>query len=201
MWHALSSFGIMFAVLTWSQESLVIDDTETMKGWKGLLAVITGFVLYWLFPHRMYHFFDEAPFADRTAPFADVAGVANAGTFVRDGQKYTTTVVSGPEGHYRVAVPFPELVKPGVLPEFFEIQNVPYTYLYWRQWAWIIWHYLSSFAIMFAILSWFQEAEVLEAAVTFEGWKGILALGTGLVLYWLCPHRMFYFHEQDPCTK
>jgi hypothetical protein len=47
LWLLLSSFGIMFAVLSWIQESSVINP-EIMNGPnKGFLAVITGLALYY----------------------------------------------------------------------------------------------------------------------------------------------------------
>jgi len=147
----------------------------------------------------MYHFFKDAPFSNMSPDLPYVAGLAQAASFsANGGVKYTTTVVSSDEGHFRVAVPYPQLKRPGVLPEFFEIENVPYTYLFWRQWAWIVWHYLVSYAIMFAVLSWFQEAEILEERESFKGWKGCLAAGTGLIYYWLVPHRMYGYHEPIP---
>ena len=47
IWKILSSFGIMFAVLSWLQESqiLILELGPT----KGFLAVITGFLLYFFF--------------------------------------------------------------------------------------------------------------------------------------------------------
>lgn len=202
VWHYISAYGVMFAVLSWCQEARILTGAPDLKGWKGLLACGTGLVLYWLLPHRMYHFFADAPYSNQTPNLANMAGgLANSSVYVQKGRKFTTTVVSGPQGHYRVAVPYPTLEKPGILPPFFEIENVPYTYLYWRQWAWIIWHYISAFGVMFAVLSWFQESRVLESAETFEGWKGILACGTGLVLYWVLPHRMYNFHDPEPLSQ
>lgn len=46
------------------------------------------------------------------------------------------------------------------------------------------WLYISSFGIMFAVLSWLQEGGLLPAASEMGAWKGALALATGLVLYW-----------------
>ncbi|MBT4060287.1 MAG: hypothetical protein HOE69_08320 [Euryarchaeota archaeon] len=46
-WLVASSFGIMFAVLSWMQESGLIPSASEMGAWKGLLAVLTGFILYW----------------------------------------------------------------------------------------------------------------------------------------------------------
>tara|TARA_Y100001934_G_C12371475_1_gene786552 strand:- start:2459 stop:2629 length:171 start_codon:yes stop_codon:yes gene_type:complete len=48
IWLYISSFGIMFAVLSWVQETFNINLTE--YGWlKGCLAATTGFILYHLF--------------------------------------------------------------------------------------------------------------------------------------------------------
>jgi len=209
VWHYISAFGVMFAVLSWSQEVYGFNSDGTpnaynparIKGWKGLIAATTGIVLYWLLPHRMYYFFADAAYSKFNPDLKDVSGQSAQSVIYDDnGRKFTTTVVSGIEGHFRLAVPYPELRRPGVLPSWFEIQNVPYTYLYWRQWAWIIWHYISAFGVMFAILSWFQESLVLEGAQTYRQWKGIMACCTGLILYWVLPHRMYNFHDPEPCT-
>ena len=47
IWLFISGFGIMFAVLSWLQESqmLILELGPT----KGFLAVITGFLLYFFF--------------------------------------------------------------------------------------------------------------------------------------------------------
>ena len=47
IWLFISGFGIMFAVLSWLQESqiLILELGST----KGFLAVITGFLLYLFF--------------------------------------------------------------------------------------------------------------------------------------------------------
>ncbi len=43
-WLLLSGFGIMFAVLSWLQESSILS---TDLGWlKGLYALISGIILY-----------------------------------------------------------------------------------------------------------------------------------------------------------
>tara|TARA_B100000902_G_C26870074_1_gene697278 strand:+ start:157 stop:327 length:171 start_codon:yes stop_codon:yes gene_type:complete len=44
IWLFLSSFGIMFAVLSWAQESEILDNE--MGPFKGLLAVLLGAFLY-----------------------------------------------------------------------------------------------------------------------------------------------------------
>lgn len=47
IWLFISGFGIMFAVLSWIQESqLLLLETGTLKGF---IAVITGFILYLIF--------------------------------------------------------------------------------------------------------------------------------------------------------
>jgi hypothetical protein len=51
-----------------------------------------------------------------------------------------------------------------------------------------IWLYLSSFGIMFAVLSWIQEGGLLPAQM---GWnKGLLACVCGAVLYAVVPRTM-----------
>jgi len=52
----------------------------------------------------------------------------------------------------------------------------------------IIWLYLSSFGIMFAILSWVQEGGLLPDEM---GWgKGLFACVLGAVLYAAVPRAM-----------
>ena len=47
IWLFISSFGIMFAVFSWIQESELLSSE---LGWvKGLLALISGFLLYLIF--------------------------------------------------------------------------------------------------------------------------------------------------------
>ena len=48
IWLAASAFGIMFAVLSWMQESGVLPPADEFGAWKGLLAVLTGLLLYWV---------------------------------------------------------------------------------------------------------------------------------------------------------
>ena len=48
IWLFLSSFGIMFAVLSWMQESGVIS-TE-IGALKGVAALVTGTILYFTIP-------------------------------------------------------------------------------------------------------------------------------------------------------
>ena len=47
-WLIASSFGIMFAVLSWAQEASIIPGAEELGIWKGVMAVISGFVLYFI---------------------------------------------------------------------------------------------------------------------------------------------------------
>jgi len=49
IWLFISSFGIMFAVFSWLQESNIIANTEDLGGIKGCYAIITGGLLYLLF--------------------------------------------------------------------------------------------------------------------------------------------------------
>ena len=47
LWLLLSGFGIMFAVLSWMQESHILSSE---LGWiKGLIALLTGILLYIFF--------------------------------------------------------------------------------------------------------------------------------------------------------
>jgi len=51
IWLYLSSFGIMFAILSWVQEGGLISD---QLGWsKGLLACLAGALLYNILPRTM----------------------------------------------------------------------------------------------------------------------------------------------------
>ena len=49
----------------------------------------------------------------------------------------------------------------------------------------VFWLLASAFGIMFAVLSWAQEASLLPAADELGAWKGAMAVATGLILYWL----------------
>ena len=53
MWLLLSAFGIMFAVLSWAQESNLIPSSEIIGGFKGVLAILTGIPLYWYVAKNM----------------------------------------------------------------------------------------------------------------------------------------------------
>ena len=46
IWGVLSGFGIMFAILSWCQESELLS---FVKGQKGMCALVTGFLLYKIF--------------------------------------------------------------------------------------------------------------------------------------------------------
>ena len=49
IWLFISAFGIMFAILSWLQEAQIIPDTNTLGALKGIIAIITGFILYLFF--------------------------------------------------------------------------------------------------------------------------------------------------------
>jgi len=51
IWLLLSSFGIMFAILSWCQESGLIP--LNIGWWKGAGAWISGIILYVLLPSKM----------------------------------------------------------------------------------------------------------------------------------------------------
>lgn len=46
-----------------------------------------------------------------------------------------------------------------------------------------IWLFISAFGIMFAVLSWLQEARVIPDPNTLGFLKGIFAIITGFLLY------------------
>ena len=46
-----------------------------------------------------------------------------------------------------------------------------------------IWLQLSGFGIMFAILSWLQEASIISKEL--GGLKGLIAIVTGMILYYI----------------
>jgi hypothetical protein len=48
VWLFASAFGIMFAVLSWMQESGILPPADELGAWKGLFAVFTGLALYWI---------------------------------------------------------------------------------------------------------------------------------------------------------
>ena len=47
VWLMLSGFGIMFAIISWGQEASIMPPTEVMGWHKGLIATITGLLLYY----------------------------------------------------------------------------------------------------------------------------------------------------------
>tara|TARA_B100001250_G_C19741748_1_gene763393 strand:- start:53 stop:229 length:177 start_codon:yes stop_codon:yes gene_type:complete len=47
IWLLLSSFGIMFAVFSWLQESGLINSANILTWKKGVYALLTGFLLYY----------------------------------------------------------------------------------------------------------------------------------------------------------
>tara|TARA_B100000886_G_C20077212_1_gene348351 strand:- start:335 stop:520 length:186 start_codon:yes stop_codon:yes gene_type:complete len=49
IWLFISAFGIMFAVLSWMQESNIITNVVELGSLKGFFALITGFILYMCF--------------------------------------------------------------------------------------------------------------------------------------------------------
>lgn len=48
IWLIASAFGIMFAVLSWMQEAEIIPSVDKLGAWKGVLAVLSGLILYWV---------------------------------------------------------------------------------------------------------------------------------------------------------
>lgn len=53
IWLLLSSFGIMFAVFSWLQESSLIAGADTLKWHKGLYSLLTGIILYYFIAIRI----------------------------------------------------------------------------------------------------------------------------------------------------
>lgn len=51
-----------------------------------------------------------------------------------------------------------------------------------------LWLQLSGFGIMFAILSWLQEASILSKDI--GGLKGVIAVAMGLILYYFVARNM-----------
>jgi len=47
-----------------------------------------------------------------------------------------------------------------------------------------VWLYISSFGVMFAVPSWFQESGLLASAAHLEWVKGLLAAGLGVPVYY-----------------
>ena len=46
-----------------------------------------------------------------------------------------------------------------------------------------IWLFISAFGIMFAVMSWLQEAQIIPDVNSLGHLKGYIALITGLLLY------------------
>jgi len=46
-----------------------------------------------------------------------------------------------------------------------------------------IWLFISAFGIMFAVLSWLQEAQIIPDVNSLGALKGFIALITGFLLY------------------
>lgn len=51
IWLQLSGFGIMFAILSWLQEASLLS--EELGIYKGLIAVVTGLLLYFFVARNM----------------------------------------------------------------------------------------------------------------------------------------------------
>ena len=49
IWLFISAFGIMFAVLSWMQESQIIPDSNTLGAIKGFISFLSGLLLYFVF--------------------------------------------------------------------------------------------------------------------------------------------------------
>lgn len=52
-WLLISAFGIMFAVLSWLQESGIFAPKNEIGAWKGALALLCGIPLYWFVARNM----------------------------------------------------------------------------------------------------------------------------------------------------
>jgi len=50
-WNLLGSFGIMFAILSWLQESFLL--IFPLPFLKGLIAFVSGIILYFIFPAKI----------------------------------------------------------------------------------------------------------------------------------------------------
>jgi len=59
-----------------------------------------------------------------------------------------------------------------------------------RERLFVVWLVLSAFGIMFAVLSWAQEAGLIPSASEMGAMKGVFALITGIILYVLVAHNM-----------
>lgn len=50
-WNLLGAFGVMFALLSWLQESLLL--VFPLPFLKGLIAVVSGIILYFILPNKI----------------------------------------------------------------------------------------------------------------------------------------------------
>lgn len=50
-WNLLGAFGVMFALLSWLQESLGL--VFPLPFLKGLIAVVSGMILYFILPNKI----------------------------------------------------------------------------------------------------------------------------------------------------
>ncbi|MBE50160.1 MAG: hypothetical protein CMP51_00445 [Flavobacteriales bacterium] len=53
IWLLLSSFGIMFAVFSWIQDSQIFDENILLGYRKGIYALISGVVLYYIVARKI----------------------------------------------------------------------------------------------------------------------------------------------------
>ena len=53
IWLLLSSFGIMFAIFSWMQESNLIAGVDTLKWQKGIYSLLAGVILYYFIANRV----------------------------------------------------------------------------------------------------------------------------------------------------
>jgi hypothetical protein len=58
-----------------------------------------------------------------------------------------------------------------------------------RTFAWHFWHYWSAFGVIFALLSWSQEAGLVPDASVLGPYKGLLAMAGGAVLFAWGPYN------------
>lgn len=53
IWLFISAFGIMFAVFSWLQESLIIPGVQDLGYLKGCFSLISGIFLYIIFRKKL----------------------------------------------------------------------------------------------------------------------------------------------------
>ena len=53
LWLLLSSFGIMFAIFSWMQESNLIAGVDILKWQKGIYSLLAGVILYYFIANRV----------------------------------------------------------------------------------------------------------------------------------------------------